>query len=86
MDYYWKCLKDRNDALHNKIEQRKRILEWHNKIKEDAIAGDYPEVKKYAMKGVLETENVTTESARRQFYGLKELKKSIENIEIEKTY
>ena len=50
MNFYIKYWKDRNEKLHNVVEQKKRIIDWYRKKRMEAINREYPQIKKYIEK------------------------------------
>ena len=80
MEYYCKYWKDRHEKLHDKVTQRKRVIEWQKNEHCKAIEGNHPQVRKYAIENEINAENCTTEHIRRWVYVLREIRKRAENI------
>ena len=54
MNYYYKCWKDRNEKLHDKELQKKRLIEQQQKESAKTLEGQHPHVQKFAIDKKLE--------------------------------
>ena len=75
-----KCWKHRNECLHDAEMQRKRIISWHDKIKEKVENDEPPTVKLFAMRNKIDAERCSTETIRVWIYNVKEIIKKAEKL------
>ena len=49
MKHYLLCWKDRNEKLHNSGMQRRRVIDWHDKVRAKELSSSFPQAKNCAM-------------------------------------
>jgi hypothetical protein len=77
MNFYILYWQHRNNVLHNRFEQRLRIIDWYKNKKEIALGGEYSQVRKFILVNEFNIEEKTTEYIKRWVLLLKEFKKKV---------
>jgi len=78
VEYYYECWKHRNEEHHNEEKQRKKLLDWYEKVKQKAESCDDPQVRLFVEKKSLDVEKCRNETIKRWIFNLKEFEKRME--------
>ena len=78
--HYNECWKHRNEAYHDPIKQRNRMLEWYNKIKNYIERNEPRMVNLYIRKHEINVNECTTDTIRKWILNAKEVMKKAEKL------